>query len=466
MLAAPASLAELTGAFARGLLSPEETLEHALARIDAVDPRLNAFVHVDREGARAAAARSAARWRAGRPSSSIDGAPISVKDMLAVAGLPSRCGSLVTDDRPAAVSAPVVERLIQAGAVIVGLTATAEFGGAPVTISPLSGITRNAHDTARTAGGSSGGAAVSVAAGLCAAAVATDTGGSIRVPAAFNGVVGLKPTGGRIPTTPASALRTLGCPGPIARSVDDCARLFGVMADRRFGADDPACPDLKAMPTPDLRSLRIGASRRLGYAAWIDPQVLASFDETLSLLRGHGCIVHEVEPALDDPIAMFQTATRANYAALLGALADDDVARLSAPVREARAAGLRLSAVDLLHAMQAREDFAAALARELPFDLVLTPMTAVPPFAAERFVPEQPQLQGNPRAWSPFGYPFNLSGQPALTLRCGTTHDGLPIGLQMVAARWHEPLLLACAARIESWLAGAAQPAASEGALA
>lgn len=451
--AAPArSLDKLVSSFEQGA-SPEDELERVLTAIDAHDSNFNSFVLVDRQGAARAAAQSAQRWRQQAPLSPIDGVPISVKDMLAVAGLPSRCGSLVSSNSPSRESAPVVRRLVNAGAVIVGLTTTAEFGGASATISPLTGTTRNARDPSRTAGGSSGGAAVSVAAGFCAAAIATDTGGSIRVPAAFNGVVGLKPTGGRIPTNAASALHTLGCPGPIANNVADCARLLRVMTQGRFGDDDPSHPEVPPSPQVSLHEVRIAASRRLGYAPWLDPQIGASFDNLLRVLREHGCQVTEIEPDIDDPLAIFQTHVRANYASILGHLDDAQVAKLSVQVREARAAGLGLSASDFLAAQSAREAFSLALRQSLRFDILITPMTAVPPFAVECFGPAHPELRDSPRGWNPFGYPFNLSRRPALTIPCGTTFDGMPIGCQLVADPWEEPLLLAVGQQIEALLA-------------
>lgn len=443
----------LVAGYARGD-SPEQALEEVLGRVDAHDATFNSFVHVDKAGAQAAAARSAQRWRAGAPLSAMDGVPITVKDMLAVEGLPSRGGSLTTSSVPAIRSAPVVQRLVNAGAVVVGLTATAEFGGAPVTISPLSGITRNARDPSRTAGGSSGGAAVSVAAGFCAAALATDTGGSIRVPAAFNGVVGLKPTGGRIPTDPGSVLHTMGCPGPMANNVDDCARLFGVMADSRFGHPQRLEPPALESAPVELRQIRFVASRTLGHASWLDPQIDASFTALIRLLRELGCEVDEVEPTWADPSGIFLAYTRANYAHLLSDLDEPRLALLSPQVRDARAAGLQLSAADLLKARAAREALVGQVDGLLAGrHILLTPMTCVTAFEADRFTPNNPELQHSPRAWTPFGNTFNLSRHPALTMPCGTATNGMPIACQLVAGHWQEPLLLAVARQIEQQLA-------------
>ncbi|MDF2120305.1 amidase family protein [Roseiarcaceae bacterium H3SJ34-1] len=458
------SVIEIASRYRDGVSSPEEMLDFFLARIAAADAELNSFVCLDGAGSRRQARQSAERWRQGRPLSPIDGVPVTVKDAFEVAGVPFRSGSLVTDATPRTRSAPAVQRLLGAGAVIVGLTTTSEFGGAPVTISPLTGITRNAWNPERTAGGSSGGAAVSVAAGFAAAALASDTGGSIRIPAAFNGMVGLKPTGGRIPTDPASVLRTMGCPGSIARNVADCAHLFAVLGNGRYGAADPTCPDYQApAASRDLRHMRILASRTLGYAQFLDDEVRDAFDRTIALLKQNGVQVQEITPALPDPIDLFLAYTRANYASILADLDDADVGRLGANVRAARAAGQELSAVDLLAAARGRLRLAETLASEIgAFDILLTPMTAVPPFAADAFAPDHPAVKSNPRAWSPFGSMFNLTENPALTLPCGVSNDGkngqLPIGLQLVAPKWQEGLLLNAAAQIEGLLNFDASP--------
>jgi len=455
------SLADIVAGYESGISSPEAVLDFFLERIQAADGELNSFVCLDIPGSRRSAEESAARWRQGKPLSPIDGIPVSVKDMFDVAGFPARRGSLTTSAAPVHHSAPAVQRLQGAGAVIIGLTTTAEYGGAPVTISPLTGITRNAWNPAHTAGGSSGGAAVSVAAGFAAAALASDTGGSIRIPSSFNGMVGLKPTGGRIPTDPASILRTMGCPGPIARNVADCARIFAVLANGAYGAAEPSCPDYTGTTEPrDLSRLRIVASRTLGYAAFLHDDVRYAFDNLLALLRQRGALVREIEStAIPDPIGLFQTYTRSNYASILGDLDEAAVAKLSANVRDARAAGQGISAVQLLGAAREREKLAETVNAALgDYDILITPMVAVPPFAAEAFMPDHPAVKANPRAWSPFGSLFNLTEQPALTLPCGLSGRGLPIGLQIVAPKWQEAALLDAAGQIEALLQFDAAP--------
>ena len=452
------SLQALVAGFRTGTLTPQTVLAGHLARLKRDESELNCFATLDERGAAVAAQLSGERWRAGKPLSRVDGVPISIKDTVPVAGLPTRFGSLVTSTAPATSSAPVVERLINAGAVVMGTTSAAEYGSAFVTISPLTGITRNARNPARTAGGSSGGAAVSVAAGFCAAAVGTDTGGSIRIPSSFNGVVGLKPTGGLLPTPRGSALHTLGSPGPIAASVADCAYLFATMADKRFGTDDPACPEGLPAPPIALQEVRFAVTLRLGFAAYVDPQIEAAIRAPVIRLRDVGCKVREFETELADPFPVYQTITNANYAALLGGLGESEVAKLSPILRAARAAGLQLKATDLLAAQAARFEFAQALERALgPYDILITPTVAVPPFAAHRFVPDQPPLwpQDTAAGWCPFCYPFNLSTQPALSIPCASTADGLPIGCQLVAPAWQDAMLLQVGQQIECLLSEA-----------
>ena len=449
------SLRALVGDFRAGADTPDAVLQQFLKHIDLEQSKFNCFSTVDYRGATEAAQRSTERWRLGTPLSPIDGVPISVKDTLPVAGLPTRYGSRVTPTEPASVSAPVVERLINAGAVIVGTTTTAEFGSDFVTINPLTGITRNAVDITKSAGGSSGGAAVSVAAGFCSAAVGTDTAGSIRIPSSFNGVVGLKPTGGRLPTNKASALHTLGSPGPIAASVADCARLFAPMADRRYGADDPTYPDLTVPEQIDLRKVRFASSMRLGFAAAIDPEVEAAIRGLVIRLRDAGCEVREFEPDLADPLSIYEVITQANYALLLRDLNEEQVAQLSPVLRAARAAGLALKASDFLAAQTDRYTFARTLEAALgPYDILITPTVSVPAFAAESLGPPHAGTNedSGSRVWYPFCYPFNLSAQPALSLPCASTREGLPIGCQLVARVWQDSFLLQVGEQIEKLL--------------
>ncbi|MDH3596510.1 MAG: amidase family protein, partial [Rhodospirillales bacterium] len=223
---------ELLTRFRAGSLSPVEVTEAALARIEAHDTALNAFCLVDAEQALAEARRSEERWRIGAPKGRLDGVPASIKDLLLTKGWPTLRGSKALDpDQPWDEDAPAVARLREHGAVLLGKTTTPEFGWKGVTDSPLTGVTRNPWDPSRTPGGSSGGAAAAVATGMGALAIGTDGGGSIRIPAGFTGIFGLKPSFGRVPAYPLSPFGTVAHLGPMTRSVADAALMLTVLAE-------------------------------------------------------------------------------------------------------------------------------------------------------------------------------------------------------------------------------------------
>ncbi len=246
--------------FAKGQVSPVDVAHSSLARAELVNHRLNAFTKIDHEGALGAARTSEQRWRRGEPLSPIDGVPTTIKDIVWVKNFPTGYGSLTTDATPAQADAPAVERLRNAGAIIIGLTTTPEFGWKAITDGPLSGVTRNPWDERLTPGGSSGGAAVAAATGAGVLHLGTDGGGSIRIPAAFCGLVGLKPSFGRVPAYPASAFGTVAHLGPIARRADDAFAMLSVMAgnDRRDWFQGANTLPPIALDPLDVSGLRIG----------------------------------------------------------------------------------------------------------------------------------------------------------------------------------------------------------------
>src|SRR5688572_11367759 len=263
------SATELVAAYRDGRLSPVEATQAALAAIDAGNARVNAFVLVDADEALAAAARSEARWRAGAPLGPGDGMPTSVKDLLYTRGWPTLRGTHLIDERgPWTEDAPAVARLRETGAVLLGKTTTPEFGWKGVTDSPRFGVTGNPVDPALTAGGSSGGSAAAVAAGMGTWSVGTDGGGSLRIPAAFTGTVTIKPTYGLVPLWPASPFGTLSHAGPMTRDVTDAALMLDILA-----GFDPR--DWSALPVPSrsfldgldsgVAGLRLAFSPALGY---------------------------------------------------------------------------------------------------------------------------------------------------------------------------------------------------------
>ncbi|MBI2562755.1 MAG: amidase, partial [candidate division NC10 bacterium] len=339
-----------------------------------------------------------------------------------------------------------------AGTILVGKTTTPEFGWKGVTDSPLLGITRNPWNPERTPGGSSGGAGAAVAAGLAPLAVGTDGGGSIRIPGSFSGVFGLKPTYGLIPVYPASATGTLSHAGPMTRTVRDAALMLQVMA----GSDDrdplslpQAGMDCLAGLDGGIRGLRVAWSPTLGYAV-VDPEVRAATEAAAKRFSDLGCRVEEVNRVFDDPDPIWAPLFYAGIAARL----DDSLAewrdRMDPGLVQIVEEGRRISAVQFAKAAFARATFTEAVRKFFSqYDLLLTPTLAVPPFAAGL---EQPPNRptGSRLHWVAFTYPFNLTGQPAATLPCGFTQDGLPIGLQIVGRRLADATLLRAAAAYEA----------------
>src|SRR6266853_590110 len=303
------SASALVEAYRRKTLSPVEATKAALARIERLEPKLNAFVLVDAEGALAAARESEARWAKGAPKGLVDGVPTTIKDIVLTKGWPTLRGSRLTRrDQDWSEDAPAVARLREHGAVLLGKTTTPEFGWKGVTDSPLTGITRNPWNPAKTPGGSSGGAAAAVAAGMGPLAVGTDGGGSIRIPCGFTGLFGLKPSFGRVPAWPLSPFGTVAHVGPMTRSVTDAALMLNVLAlpDARDWHALPFDPrDWRTGLEHGVRDLRIAYSPDLGYAS-VDPEVAAIVRKALDVFTDLGAKVEAKNPGFEDPDAIFR----------------------------------------------------------------------------------------------------------------------------------------------------------------
>ncbi len=298
--------AELLEVFAKGELTPLQALQGVTERIARRNPEINAFATLN-PGALDAARESTQRWQAGaaRP---LEGVPVTVKDLIDVAGLPTRRGSKTTDPAPVAQDAPLVAALRQAGAVIIGKTTTTEFGWKSPGDSPLHGITRNPWNVAHTPGGSSSGAAAAAASFFGPLHVGTDGGGSIRIPAAWSGVVGLKPSFGRVPQWPLGAFGPVAVAGPIGRSVRDVALLLSALAG--FNPADPfSLPepqrDFCAGLEEGVKGLRIGILRRPGFDAPADEAAWAAVEEARVILAGQGATIFEIAPELPDVSQLF-----------------------------------------------------------------------------------------------------------------------------------------------------------------
>ncbi|MET8470561.1 amidase [Streptomyces sp. NPDC006422] len=454
---------DLVEGYRKGEFSPVDATRAVLARIEETEPALNAFVRVDAEGALAAAEASARRWRAGDPAGLVDGVPISVKDILLQRGAPTLRGSrTVSEQGPWDEDSPSVARLREHGAVLVGKTTTPEFGWKGVTDSPLSGATRNPYDTSRTAGGSSGGSAAAVAAGAGPLSLGTDGGGSVRIPAAFCGVFGLKPTYGRVPLYPASPFGTLSHVGPLARTAADAALLMDVISGhdpRDWSASAPPSGGFQDALHGGVRGLRVAYSPTLGGQVAVRPGVAAVVRAAVTRLAELGAYVEEVDPDFTDPVEAFHTLWFSGAARVVQHLPASARQLLDPGLREVCQRGARYSALDYLAAVDARMDLGRRLGVfHSTYDLLVTPTVPITAFEAGVEVPRGSGLR-RWTGWTPFTYPFNLTQQPAASVPVGLDGDGLPVGLQLVAARHRDDLVLRTAhAFYESGVANHSRP--------
>lgn len=437
--------AELMQGYRAKTLSPVEATQEALAAIDAYDGAVNAYVLVDPEGALAAARASEARWHAGEPLGPGDGVPTSIKDALWTKGWPTLRGSWLIDEAgPWDEDAPCTARLRETGAVLLGKTTTPEYSWKGVTDSARFGVTGNPWDPTKTAGGSSGGSAAAVALGMGVWSVGTDAGGSVRIPAGFTGTVALKPTYGLIPHYPPSPFGTLAHPGPMTRTVVDTAALMDVIT----GFD---ARDWSAMPTPresfltglddGVAGLRVAFSPRLGYVR-NDPEIDAAVRAAVTVLADAGARVEEVDPGFRDPIEAFHILWFSGAAKVLQAYGEAVDDRVDPGLRRIAAVGATFSASDYLDATAVRMQLGQVMGRfHQDYDVLVTPTLPMPAFPVGRDVPEGWRSHYW-ASWTPYTYPFNMTQQPALSVPCGFTSAGLPIGLQIVGPRHADAVVL------------------------
>ncbi|WP_128378686.1 amidase [Streptomyces cavernae] len=455
----------LVDGYRKGEFSPVEATRAALRRIEATEGTVNAFVRVFAEEALAQAEESAARWRRGEPLGLVDGVPTTVKDILLLRGAPTLRGSRTIDLKgPWGEDAPSVARLREHGAVFLGKTTTPEFGWKGVTDSPLSGVTRNPYDTSRTSGGSSGGAAVAVAVGAGPLALGTDGGGSVRIPAAFCGIFGLKPTYGRVPLYPPSAYGTLAHVGPMTRDAADAALMMDVIggADSRdWSGLGPAEGSFVDALGGGVHGLRVAYSPSLGGQVAVRPAVAAVVRRAVERLAGLGAYVSETDPDFTDPVGAFHALWFSGAARVIQHLGPHQRESLDPGLREICALGARLSALDYLAAVDVRMELGRRMGRfHETYDVLVTPTLPVTAFEAGVEVPPGTR-QRRWTGWTPFTYPFNMTQQPAATIPVGTADDGLPVGLQVVAARHRDDLVLRTAhALYEAGVAGIEAPTA------
>ncbi len=438
--------AELQAAYAAGALSPVEVAHAVIAQVRRWEPHIHATYAFDPEGALALARASESRWRAGQALSALDGVPVTLKENIATRGVPMPLGTAASVLQPAAEDAPPAARLREAGAVFISKTTMPDYGMLSSGLSSFHALTRNPWDLALNPGGSSAGGAAAAAAGYGPLHLGTDIGGSIRLPAAWCGVVGFKPSAGRVPIKPPYLGRVAG---PITRSVRDAALLMEVLS-RPDWRDATSLPpqtfewqDIERDPSTWLRGLRIGLLLDAGWGMALDPEVAAAVQAAARALQAAGAAVEPLAAFSTDEMAQgIDRFWRLRSWLDISALPPERRTRVLPFIRDWVAPAAGCSAAELFAGYS---QFAAlrdaAVAACQPFDFVLSPVAPVAGFAAEWAMPSNDPA----KAMAHIGYtlPFNMSEQPALSLDCGATAAGLqtalPIGLQIIGRR-HDDL--------------------------
>lgn len=454
------SARQIVAAYQGGALSPTEVAGAVLAHIGAHNPEINAFALLDPDETLRQAAKSTERWVSGEPIGPLDGVPVSVKDLQLTKGWPTRFGSRTTSaEGPWTEDAPCVARLRESGAVLLGKTTTPEFGGSGFPWSPLTGLTRNPCDPGRSCGASSSGAGAATAAGFGPIAIASDAMGSIRIPASFTGVFGFKPSFGLVPAYPYGVAADLSSVGPMTRSVADAALALNVLTrpDIRDWTALPYSPvDYLGILDADLSGLRVALSLTMGFAE-VDAPIADAVGRAARLMEKRGAKVIEIDPPLPDPFPIYDTIRLANRSTMVAqltpekrALMDPIVAGIARRAGSVTAAGFRT-------AMQDRAVYGMKMQAFLSeYDILLTPTMPVAPLPVDvrHDDPDSDQwyLVGG-RMWAPFSLPFNLTQQPAASLPCALDGDGLPVGLQVVAAKYRDALVLQVCHALEQMLA-------------
>ena len=436
-------------------LSPVELTRAVLARIETVNPQVNAFCTLTPELALAEARRAEEAVTRGRPLGPLHGIPYSIKDLALTKGVRTMGGSAIFATRVPDVDAPFVARLRAAGGVFVGKTTTSEFGWKGTGDSPLTGSACNPWDRAMTTGGSSAGAGAAAAAGLGPLHHGSDGAGSIRIPASFCGVFGLKPSYGRVPQFPVSNNDLSTHNGPLTRTVADAALMLGVMAgpdemDRTSLPDAPA--DYVGALHAGVRGLRVAFSPDLDTLR-VEPDVAAVVRDAARVFQTLGCAVDEVKVGFADTREMIRIMWNAhmagNYARYLPAWRDRMDPGLVASIED----GLRYGAVEYIETRGQKLAYWDSV-RPLfeRYDLLLTPSLSIAALPVNRINPEhwpQPSNAWDWLAWASFSYPFNFTGQPAASIPAGFTPSGHPVGLQIVGRRFADLTVLQASAAFE-----------------
>jgi amidase len=451
----------MLAALARRDVSARELLDLHLARIAERNPQLNAIVSLDEERARAAAADADERLASGADVGPLHGLPFAFKDTHAVAGWRTTYGSPLYADHVPDRDDLIVERVRAAGVVPIGKTNVPEFAAGSHTFNPIFGTTLNPIDPTRSAGGSSGGAACALATGMVPLADGSDMGGSLRNPASFCGVVGLRPSLGRVPEWPVANLwETTSVGGPMARTVDDVALLLSVLAgpDPRSpqALGDPGAtfaPPSEGSLARSLAGLRVALSTDLGGAFEVDHDVAAVVDGSAGALTAAGADVRSAYPSLAEAEDTFRTLRAWHFQARFGALLAEHPDAFKQSLADNIRAGEGLTGADVARAYEQRTALSERM-REffVDHDVLVLPAAQVPPFPADQEYPTA--INGRPMEtyldWMRTAYLITVTGCPAISVPAGTTPDGLPVGIQLVAAHGRDRFLLEVAAAFEA----------------
>ncbi len=432
-------------------VSPVEVVTASLERLRETEPKINAFLDITEDQAMDAAKVAEAAVTAGDELGPLHGLPVSVKDLIAAKGAKLTFGSRAMADNVSDIDAPSVERVRAAGGAIIGKTTTSEFGCKAVGDSPLTGITRNPWNLEKTPGGSSCGAAASIAAGVSPFGLGTDGGGSVRIPSSLTGLFGIKAHFGRVPVFPVSATPTLAHVGPLARTVRDGALLLQTIAGydaRDAGAVAAEVPDFLAACDQSPKGLRIAWSPTLGYGD-PDPQVLATVAAAVDVFEELGCQVTEVEKVFDDPVDLIMSEFFAGAGTRLRPVLESSRELLDPTVAHMLDGALGQDMGEYYVKVFQRYDLRNTVYEFFrDYDLLLTPTLPVTAFdAGEDYAPGRGTAE-NVIGWITYTYPFNLTGLPAASVPCGFVDD-LPVGLQIVGRHLGEADIFRAAAAFE-----------------
>lgn len=442
---------ELRHGYANKQFTPIDVTVSCLDRIRSLNSQFCAFAHIDEEGALGAARASAERWQKGEPIGLGDGIPTTIKDLVLTKGWPCRRGSKTTKADPTTWDAPAVANLRGAGAILLGSTTTPEFGWKAVTDNPRGHIARNPYLQEMTTGGSSGGAAAAAALGMGVWHVGTDGGGSIRIPAGFCGLFGIKPTFGRVPARPISPFGTVSHLGPMTRNVADGAAMLDIMSqsEPRDWHNLPTLPNVSNETMGNSRQLKIAYSEDLGHLD-VDDDIRRIFRQAIDRIQELGCHVIRKDPPIAPCKQLFDVHWYSGAANLLETIEPGQHDCIDPGLREIAKSGAQLSGATLRLAAMQRGALGEAMQNFLiEHDILLTPTTSLAAFEAGQETPPGRDMK-RWIEWAGFSYPFNLTQQPAATIRCGTTSSGLPIGLQLVSAKYTEGLLFDVATLLEA----------------